>query len=280
MKCFYHNDLDGECSAAIVYHFFKNKFKDIFFIEMNYNIPLDIGTINTDEKVFVVDFSFQKIEEFDRLLKITKDVTWIDHHKTAIEKHSDKEYLPGIRGVGGKGNPAACKLTWDYLSNKERPCPRFIELISDYDSWTYAYNDTKLFKLGLDLEDTHPASQYWEGRFMLPDETRETVKNGEISLRYRDKFWWGLIRGNSFETEFEGYSGIACNAGPGVNSDLFQYAPKKDLMLPYFFDGKQFTVSIYTTKDHIDCSEIAKKYGGGGHKQAAGFQCSELPFKK
>ena len=36
----------------------------------------------------------------------------------------------------------------------------------------------------------------------------------------------------------------------------------------------------YIPKKNIDCSEIAKKYGGGGHKQAAGFQCKELPFKR
>ena len=37
-------------------------------------------------------------------------------------------------------------------------------------------------------------------------------------------------------------------------------------------------VSLYTIFDHIDVSEIAKKYGGGGHKNAAGFVCDNLPF--
>jgi len=29
----------------------------------------------------------------------------------------------------------------------------------------------------------------------------------------------------------------------------------------------------------IDCGAIAKTFGGGGHKKAAGFQCGELPFE-
>jgi nanoRNase/pAp phosphatase (c-di-AMP/oligoRNAs hydrolase) len=38
------------------------------------------------------------------------------------------------------------------------------------------------------------------------------------------------------------------------------------------------TVSLYSTKPEIDCGEIARTFGGGGHKGAAGFQCTELPF--
>jgi nanoRNase/pAp phosphatase (c-di-AMP/oligoRNAs hydrolase) len=42
---------------------------------------------------------------------------------------------------------------------------------------------------------------------------------------------------------------------------------------------KLWNVSLYSTKPEIDCGEIAKSFGGGGHKGAAGFQGKELPFK-
>jgi nanoRNase/pAp phosphatase (c-di-AMP/oligoRNAs hydrolase) len=36
---------------------------------------------------------------------------------------------------------------------------------------------------------------------------------------------------------------------------------------------------MYTDKPNIDVGAIAKRYGGGGHVGASGFQCvSELPF--
>jgi nanoRNase/pAp phosphatase (c-di-AMP/oligoRNAs hydrolase) len=47
-------------------------------------------------------------------------------------------------------------------------------------------------------------------------------------------------------------------------------------MMPFQFNGKLWTVSLYTTKEHIDVSQIAKKRGGGGHKQAAGFQVQKI----
>ena len=38
-------------------------------------------------------------------------------------------------------------------------------------------------------------------------------------------------------------------------------------------------VSLFTTKKDIDCSALAKKYGGGGHEQAAGFGADRIEIK-
>lgn len=45
---------------------------------------LIMETIKPNEQIYIVDFSISS-EEMRELLKITKDITWIDHHKTAIE---------------------------------------------------------------------------------------------------------------------------------------------------------------------------------------------------
>ena len=58
------------------------------------------------------------------------------------------------------------------------------------------------------------------------------------------------------------------------NSLMFDsiYDPTKHkLMVGYEHDGQKWTVSLYTTHDDVDCSEIAKSMGGGGHAKAAGF---------
>ncbi len=70
--------------------------------------------------------------------------------------------------------------------------------------------------------------------------------------------------------EFEGYRAIAMNT-TRFNSQAFDSTPGYDLMIPFRFDGKEWAYSLYTTKE-IDCSAIAKKFGGGGHKKSAGFK--------
>jgi nanoRNase/pAp phosphatase (c-di-AMP/oligoRNAs hydrolase) len=51
-------------------------------------------------------------------------------------------------------------------------------------------------------------------------------------------------------------------------------------MLVFGFTNGNWTVSMYTDKPDINVGLIAKKYGGGGHVGASGFQCiGELPFE-
>lgn len=274
MKCFYHADMDGHCSGAIVRHETGNP--DIDFIEINYHNDFPFGVINPGELVYIVDFSIQKEGEFDKLLEITNNVVWIDHHTTAIERHSHLSYLKGIRE---HDKPAACELVWKYFAGDTKKTPRAVKLLGDYDTWTFKYGDeTKLFQAGIKLEKTHPKSPIWDGLFKDDGKVAQIIYQGDIAIKYRDNVSENLMRGFSYETVFEGHKGIVCNQGI-TGSHLFKSVEKKEyeLMIPIVFDGSQWTVSVYSTTG-IDCAEIAKKYGGGGHKGAAGFQCKVLPF--
>lgn len=82
-------------------------------------------------------------------------------------------------------------------------------------------------------------------------------------------------------TQVFGVRALACNTIV-FNSQFFDgvYDPEKhDVMCAYcqLANGK-WKVSLYTTHDTIDCGEIAKVFGGGGHKKAAGFICESLPW--
>lgn len=55
---------------------------------------------------------------------------------------------------------------------------------------------------------------------------------------------------------------------------------KYDAMCVYgrLKNGK-YRVSLYSTKEEVDCGAICKALGGGGHKGAAGFLCDKLPWE-
>ena len=58
------------------------------------------------------------------------------------------------------------------------------------------------------------------------------------------------------------------------------YIEPYDLMITFCRSkNKIWYVGLYSTKKEIDCGAIAKSFGGGGHKGAAGFQCKNLPFE-
>ena len=98
MKCFYHNDADGRCAGFWVELSagLNNLEQPNEMIEMSYEKPFPMNTILPGEQIYIVDYSISP-DEMRELLKITTDVTWIDHHKTAIEKYDEFEY--DIRGV-------------------------------------------------------------------------------------------------------------------------------------------------------------------------------------
>ena len=78
----------------------------------------------------------------------------------------------------------------------------------------------------------------------------------------------------AFRLEDKVINGIALNGGP-FNSQTFEsiWDPEKyDFMMPFAFQGIMWNFSLYTTKEDVDILAVAKIYGGGGHKQACGFQ--------
>lgn len=293
MKCFYHNDADGKCAGFWVWKDagLNNVRQRSEFIEMSYEKPFPMDIILPGEQVYIVDYSISP-DEMRELLKITTDVTWIDHHKTAIEKYEGFEH--DIRGVRYDGI-AGCMLTYCYLHHMTNQgqgeiipfdmsmiddAPMFTKLIADWDVWKFDYGDnTRYFITAFNAYDFNPTSVGDWGRLYLDGETDELIKEGEVMMQYRDGWAKGYLERFGFEVEFEGLKCFAVNLG-NCNSEYFKSLPegKYDAFMPYAFNGEKWTVSMYSTTH--DISGICKKYGGGGHMKAAGFQCVELPFRK
>ena len=269
MKCFYHSaDLDGHCSGAII----KRKYPNCEMIGINYREKFPWDTIKENEEIIMVDFSLQPFSEMERLATHC-NLTWIDHHISAIKAYQDSE-IKTIYAVLSN-QKAACELTYEHYYNTD--LPRFIWLLGRYDVWHLtADKDILPFQYGMRLGDTLPTAAIWKNLF--DGLILNIIDNGKVILKYQDIENAKYIKAFSFEKIFEGHKAIVINRG-STNSQMFNSVwdeSKYDIMITFVYKGNKYTVSLYTTKANIDVSEIAKKYGGGGHKQAAGFQCKEL----
>lgn len=295
MKCFYHGDADGRCAGfwVALSAGLHDPYQDNSFIEINYGKPFPLETIRPEEQVYIVDYSISP-DEMRQLLEITKDVTWIDHHKTAIEKYEDFEHE--IRGIRYDGI-AGCMLTYCYIHHMTsrgegeikpfdismtKEAPLFTKLIADWDVWKFDFgDDTRNFITAFNAYDFDPEGTDWD-MFLTQRgwdiEEGGLVQQGKTMNLFKDGWAKGYMK-LGFETEFEGVKCFAVNLGH-CNSEYFKSLPdgKYDVLMPFSFNGDIFTVSMYSKT--VDVSEIAKKYGGGGHKGASGFQCHDLPFHK
>jgi oligoribonuclease NrnB/cAMP/cGMP phosphodiesterase (DHH superfamily) len=273
--CLYHDDPDGCCAAAIVRRALGGK---LFLFPLEIGDPIPWDSIEKNEQVVLVDYSLPP-EEMQRL-KSDRKLVWVDHHKTSLARLGEAMAdVPGERSL----DAAACVLTWRTFF-PEDPIPQAVSLIGDRDIWQMAYPETRAFSEGLFQEQIEPTNdRLWEP--LLDDDearVRQLIERGRVLYDARLKSIKDVVFRYGFVTSFEGHTTMVVNHRG--NGDMGEYIRKAGYELAYCYvevvrNGLlQTTVTLYS--DQIDVSEIARKFGGGGHRGAAGFQFTrtDRPF--
>jgi len=281
MICFHHNDADGYCAAAIVNHAYSrpDKGKRKEFVEMDYKKSVDVDLILPDEEVVIVDFSF-KPEVMQKVIGKTKNIIWIDHHKTAADYDYGIE-LEGLRDFSEPGKSGAL-LAWEYFFQFDK-VPVAVLLVSDYDTWQHKMNDDIQFNLGLMANEwaRDPKSPEWDE--LLSSQSAVYADNcicdGYAIEKFRDSRCEDYCRMYGYETEIRGHKAFAVNLYTFGSHTFGKRMKEYDICIGYVFDGSRYTVSLYSDGG-VDTSVISKSYGGGGHSGASGFICVQLPFRR
>ena len=301
LHVFHHNDADGRCGGWVVKHRMEAIgtawtstvpiYSDIVFHEVDHgNYKLDPQRF-VGKDVVIVDYCFTN-EEMERLAIVTREFTWIDHHKTAVERmipfiadHADTfSKMKGIWDAKYKGKlTAGCALAWMYYTGCVwEDVPEIVKYVSDRDVWVYEFGDrTRLFCCGFYyMADSNPNSNDWTAALLNPD---SYIALGEAASKVYHKILGEAGLSCGFWIEWEGYRCFAVNSMFKGSEAWERIAPDAEIYLVFSFNGRFWSVSMYTTNPDIDVSTIAKKYVwngglGGGHKGAAGFQCGYPPF--
>ena len=272
MKIFHHTDLDGKAAAAIL----TRKFPDAQLIPYNYfySPETTILRLEDGEEAIFVDIT-PTLDNLDILLTRTENVTIIDHHSSSLNDLESMKYtFDGIQHCDGIG---ACVLVWKYYF-PDIPVPEGIQLLGEYDDWKRT-PDNKRFQFGIQTFNTFPTNNIWDK--ILRDEKHTIMKIKDIGanvLSYIVPWYKRLVRSYGIiGTCDERYSTFLINQ-PGADSSVFDDVEGSfeiHLRVAY---GKvcRWLVSITTDRDDIDVSEIARKYGGGGHRKSAGCSVEDL----
>lgn len=287
MKVFYHNDHDGRCAAAIVRWSIKDIKVDIDFREINYGMRFPWNEIKKEETVIMVDFSLQPYSDMVKLWKKSGgNMIWIDHHSIAIKEVNRLLQQNGIKQIPGfqSTEKSGCELTWDYYMSCDTPAG--VLMIGDYDTWKFKFDLTREFQSGLQLQDTHPNSTIWDELFYDDSNADDCIDNicqaGTTIEEFKRMNFAEQIKNCSFDVELEGLKGKACNAwrtGSLLFESISNLYTNYDFVSTFYFKDNKWSISLYTERDDVDVGKIAHKFGGGGHKGAAGFEYKKLPFK-
>lgn len=280
MICIYHNrDFDGFCSAAII----RLKYPDAKFIGWDYGMPLTQFNFILNEPVIMVDISFSMGDMYELAKKTNWQLTWIDHHKSAI-----KDFNEFVRGDESfcrallDSSISACEATWKYCF-PDQIIPRAVGLLGIYDTWRRKDDpiwDEKImpFQMGLRLI-SNSLENFPNAIFTDENLVNEIIEHGLTIIAYQDMQNESRCKSSAFERVFEGLRAV-CLIGV-IGSQSFKSVwdvNKYDIMIAASYTRDKWTVSLYTEKLEIDVSVICKKYGGGGHKGAAGFVTNDISF--
>lgn len=301
---FYHSaDLDGKASAAIALRYEKQCWnRECELYPINYGDIFPWDKITTGRRVYMLDFSLQPFDPNMPKLAGMCELIWVDHHKTALDEF--EKYHQPLAGTNKiEVGKAGCELTWELCFGRKTEgqesadfqavkLPHAVALLGRYDVWddkstVFPWSHVIAFQYGMRLEATDPDSLLWPTLFgdtgieAEVDRVRLISAVGVAIVKYDAKQNEIAMSACAFTTTFEGYRALAANRGP-TNSKLFesQWDPgQHDIMISFYWSHRgEWKISLYTTKEDVDCGALCKKHGGGGHHQAAGFQCKELPF--
>lgn len=306
----YHRaDFDGIFCREIAKRFLGDKAE---YLGWDYGdaVP-DPTVLPADRPVYMLDISIDGLMGHPLLI-------WIDHHKTAIECRTPSIPGYQIDGVAAcrltwqyfatdSRNPLTFALPGkqDFIDRKVDE-PYAVQLAGEYDIWDKRNPEAELFQHGLRSRElvefdwqqmlsvyrpTITEIEQWidagHTNMLHPDGTATPptvygLLDAGRAIQYsKTKENEGIIRAFGFTIQFEGFTLLACNTAR-YNSQLFAAGlkPEHDGCFGFNWDGqkKEWRVSLYSDKPGIDLSVVAMKYGGGGHRGACGFRCTQLPF--
>lgn len=271
MKVLYHaNCYDGFGAAWAVRQYVEEKKASI---PIEY-IPVQYGSpppeILPGEHVYIVDFSYPR----HTLLEIRKGnpVYVIDHHKTAQEELG--KFLVQGKDYTFDMEKSGAVLTWEHFFPDE-PVPELLLYIQDRDLWKFELPMSKeiqayLRSVPFDFEE-------WDclaGRFEHPECFDGMVSEGKAILRHTEKMVLMMCE-QARISEVGGYAVPVANATlywSEVGEKLCEQFPDAPFSASYFDRGDGKRQWSLRSRSDFDVSEVARKLGGGGHKQAAGFE--------
>lgn len=292
-KLLSHNDLDGVGCGILAKLAFGQDVKIRYnsISSLNREIRFFLENDSPETFLFITDLSPDEENEkkLNEHYKQYKNIQLIDHHKTALHLN---EYQWGTVIVENEEGriESATSLFYQFLVANELLEPteavdEFVELVRQYDTWEWEKNENQqahylnslFFLVSIDefvetmVERLTSSERFdfdeFETRLLNMEEDKieryiRRKKREVVQAKVGD-FFAGVVYAESYLSE--------------LGNELSKEHPHLDFIAILNMGSKK--ISFRTIHDHVDVSEIAATYGGGGHQKAAGCNLTDKTYK-
>lgn len=235
----------------------------------NQDPPIFVEPQNTD--LFILDFSFGRTM-IETYAIIFASVTVLDHHKTAKEALCNWDHgFSNLEIVFDMGRSGA-GITWDYLAESYQPRPKLINYIEDRDIWIWNLEFSKEINslIGFTKKEFDSYTRLNE---LIEDKFDSAVGMGGLLLEQQQRHVQSIIASTKRPVIINGKEGLICNCPGQFASDVGNELAKESGTFGatcYQGADEKIHFSLRSIGDY-DVSAMARDFGGGGHKNAAGF---------
>ena len=259
----YHgNCLDGFTAAWAAWRKFGDE--DTEYVAASYG---DDPPFVAGRDVVIVDFSYPR--ELMLLMAasgMAKSILVLDHHKTA------QAALEGLPFATFDMNRSGAGLAWDTFHGASTR-PWLVNYVEDRDLWNWRLDDSKAINAFI---CAHKMGSFGEWSRLSVGPISSAIEGGMAVSSFIERYV-SEMAAQARTVHFEGHDVPIVNA-PYINiSELVgKLSESAPFAMGWFHRGDgQYAYSLRSRGDGVDVSEIAKKYGGGGHRGSAGFCVAE-----
>nr|CAG8521762.1 7268_t:CDS:2 [Entrophospora candida] len=269
----------------------------------------------SDKHVGIFDFTYSRsiIKELEKKAKL---VVIVDHHLSAkldffpasSSSISDKDEKKS--NYHFDMDKSGARLAWEFFW-PDKPVPSMIKYIEDKDLFRFLLPKSREFStywevIPLEFEEYN--------KFVEDESLINNIQEiGAHILKYRDSKVTYLLKNVSYKRKMtlslkeagkdnkiipKTYSVSVINSsmwqselGNNLMKSNFNNNDKKekskekveecDFSMIWYYDGndKQYNISLRSIDEKADVSQIAKHFGGGGHRNASGFAWKEASLE-
>jgi uncharacterized protein len=256
----YHgNCQDGFCAAFLA----AKRYPDADLVAATYGKPVDDRLVRAAD-VLVVDFSWPRAETL-RLQSIAKSMVILDHHKTAEAE------LSGLDFCVFDMNRSGAQLSWDW-NNEPGHRPWYVDYVADRDLWRYALPHSKEIN---GFIGTLPFTvEAWSALDAMVIEDAYRLGTGALA---KVDYYVRQVAAEARDGRWGEHSIKVVNAAYPMISDVANQLciEGAEVGIGWFVRGDGMMQFSLRSIGDLDVSVLTKELGGGGHRNAAGFQ---VPF--
>ncbi len=291
-KLLSHNDLDGVGCGILAKLAFGKQVKVRYNSIASLNREVEWFLENDDKNTFLFITDLSVNDENERKLndfyQSDGRVQLLDHHKTALHFNEYEWGHVVVEDEEGKLTSATSLFYEHLVSNRllkpSEAIAEFVELVRQYDTWEWEKNENAhaqrlnaLFylitieefedkMLNRLMTDEHFRFDEFENKILDMEENKIERyirrKRRELIQTQVGNYLAGIVYAESYHSE--------------LGNELGKEYPHLDYIAILNIGGKR--LGFRTIHDHVDVSEVAGTFGGGGHAKASGSSLTKEAY--